>query len=134
MTKIVTWTGGCLCGKRHFTVSGPPAAVGYCHCKMCQRATGAACAVLVRFRQADVVWTAKPKIYRSSPIAVRGFCPDCGSPLFLQYDNDDFVRLTIGAFDQGDQLKPEGHYGVESRLPWDDCGKGLPEEETRERF
>ncbi|WP_318911581.1 GFA family protein (plasmid) [Sinorhizobium medicae] len=127
-------TGGCLCGKRRYAFKGPPSHVGYCHCSMCRRATGGPFTVLVRTEGSSVHWNTPPALYRSSPIAVRGFCPDCGSPLFLQYDDDPRLRFTAGTLDRPEGLAPTDHYGVESRLPWDDSGPGLPAEETKERF
>lgn len=128
------WTGQCLCGKRRYRAVGEPLAQGYCHCSMCRRATGGPFAVLVRFEAVD--WLdEEPAVYRSSPIAERGFCPDCGAPLFLRYDHDRRMRMTVGSLDRADLIKPEGHYGIESRLPWTrELGHGLPEEETKERF
>lgn len=128
------WTGGCLCGSRRYRFRAAPLAAGYCHCTMCRRATGGPFAVLVRAKLSEIVWSAPPAVYRSSPIAKRGFCPECGSPLFLQYDDDDVIRLTAGTLDHPERVSPSGHYGVESRLSWTDCGAGLPEEETKERF
>ena len=131
----VIWTGGCLCGERRYEFEGEPPHSGYCHCDMCKRATGAAFAVLVQARRGKFRWTNdKPAVYRSSPIATRGFCPTCGSPLFLQYDDDDLIRVTAGSLDRPEDIHPAGHYGVESRLPLADIGTGPPEEETKEKF
>jgi len=33
--------GGCFCGAVRYSVSGPPFAAEYCHCRMCQKSTGA---------------------------------------------------------------------------------------------
>mgnify|MGYP000285292272 CR=1 FL=1 len=135
MTDKELWTGGCLCGARRYEFDGAPPHSGYCHCNMCKRATGGAFAVLVQARRAKLKWTGPPPaVYRSSPIATRGFCPECGSPLFLQYDDDELVRLTVGSLDNPESIHPAGHYGVESRLSWADIGSGLPEEETKEKF
>ncbi|WEZ86092.1 GFA family protein (plasmid) [Rhizobium sp. 32-5/1] len=102
---------------------------------MCKRSTGGGFAVLVQARRASLTWSnGSPAIFRSSPIATRGFCPTCGSPLFLQYDGDGLIRLTAGSLDHPELIRPAGHYGVESRLQWADIGAGLPEEETKERF
>ncbi|UVC12483.1 GFA family protein (plasmid) [Rhizobium sp. TH2] len=129
------WTGGCLCGAMRYEFQGDPPYSGYCHCNMCKRATGGAFAVLVQARRGHLKWTkGQPSEFRSSPIATRGFCPECGTPLYLQYDDDELIRLTAGSLDHPEGIRPAGHYGVESRLAWADNGPDLPEEETKEQF
>ncbi|NKL79135.1 GFA family protein [Rhizobium leguminosarum] len=129
------WTGGCLCGSCRYEFAGDPPHSGYCHCDMCKKATGGPFAVLVQARIDDLAWTVgTPTSYRSSPIATRGFCGKCGTPLYLQYDGDELIRVTVGSLDHPEKIDPAGHYGAESRLDWADCGRGLPEEETQERF
>ena len=34
-------TGGCQCGAIRFALSKPPAKISICHCRMCQKASGA---------------------------------------------------------------------------------------------
>jgi hypothetical protein len=34
--------GGCLCGEVRFRITGKLGPLAYCHCKMCQRASGSA--------------------------------------------------------------------------------------------
>ncbi|WEK49315.1 MAG: hypothetical protein P0Y66_16455 [Candidatus Kaistia colombiensis] len=34
-------TGGCLCGRIHYTIDRSPRIVCHCHCRMCQLAGGA---------------------------------------------------------------------------------------------
>jgi hypothetical protein len=133
--KSMELTGGCQCGKRRYRANEPPTSIGYCHCNMCKKATGGPFALLVRFEPDSVEWLGtEPHTYRSSPIAERGFCPDCGTPLFLRYDDDARLRMTIGSLDHPEGFAPTHHYGVESRLPFIDCSAGLPEEETQESF
>ena len=128
-------TGGCLCGTVRFEAAGTPRSVHYCHCGMCRRATGGLFAVLVWWREDAVQWTGTyPHTRRSSPIAERGFCGACGSPLFLRYDGRDDIALTAGSLDEPQRFPARHHYGAESRLSWVDCGAGLPAKETRERF
>lgn len=121
--------GSCQCGATRFEAPAPTHA-NYCHCSMCRRATGSVVAAIAWAPAAQVRWTRPPRTYRSSPAAVRGFCGDCGSPLFLQYDGEDAIGLMLGAFDQPEPFPPGNHYGVEGRLSWVDIGRGLPERET----
>src|SRR5258706_12478783 len=37
MSKDKTYDGSCFCGAVQFTVSGEPAAMGYCHCDSCRK-------------------------------------------------------------------------------------------------
>ena len=49
------------------------------------------------------------KWYRSSDIAVRGFCGECGSTLFWQSDGRDYVAIAAGTVDGDTGLKITGH-------------------------
>ena len=128
--KITPITGGCLCGAVRFEVRGPPDTVGICHCRKCQRWTGTAFAVGVRFSRAQFRLTkGEPRFYRSSAIMQRGFCADCGSPLveYVATEKDaDGVWLSLGNFDDPSAFTPEHHFGVESQLPWVLFEDGLP--------
>jgi hypothetical protein len=74
--------GGCLCRKVRDSADAEPAFVGVCHCKNCQKALGAAFAVVaVPTATLNVQGTLKAfddqgdsgkKLYRR-------FCPECGS-------------------------------------------------------
>lgn len=122
--------GGCSCRRITFVSTAPPADVSWCHCGMCRRATGAAAAVLVWVAREAVVWSGAPSRHRTSTVAERGFCGRCGTPLYLQYDRSGEVALMLGAFDEPAALAPTHHVGVESMLPWNDCGAGLPRRAT----
>lgn len=99
---------------------------------MCKRATGGGFAVLVQARKSSLRWVAgKPFVYRSSATATRGFCGTCGAPLFLQYDGDKIVRLTVGLLDRPGDIFPGGHYGVKKQARLADLGAGLPMEKHR---
>lgn len=62
------------------------------------------------------------------------FLSDCGTPLFLKYDDDDVIRMTAGSLDRPDLIQPQGHYCVESRLGWADYQSELITKETKKRF
>ena len=81
--KNGVWTGGCLCGAWRYELEGEPPHSGYCHRNMCKRATGGAFAVLMQARRDKRRWTrGQPAVYRSSPIATRGFCPNTAAHCF----------------------------------------------------
>jgi hypothetical protein len=135
--------GGCLCGAvRYEIATGPQTGVDltallgtYCHCSMCRKATGGGYATLVSIPRKALRWTqGSPTLYRSSPLATRGFCQQCGSPLFYDGDAEKNLSVTVGSLDDPSCVKPDHHYGIESRLPWSDCGPDLPGRETQERF
>ncbi len=128
--KQMAITGGCQCGRTRFEAPQAPTGGNYCHCSMCRRATGSVVAAIGWVPLAGLKWSREPKVFRSSPAATRGFCPDCGSPLYLHYAGEAQVGLMLGAFDDPAPHPPASHYGVEARLPWVDIGQGLPARRT----
>ncbi|WP_083918492.1 GFA family protein [Mesorhizobium metallidurans] len=78
--------GRSLCSAVRYRLTSIPR-VHYCHCDMCRRATSSAFAVLAWISFDHLFWTSgRPKYRRSSQLAERRFCEDCGSPLTLAYD------------------------------------------------
>lgn len=123
-------TGGCLCGAVRFQCEGAPSLVSYCHCRMCQKATGSAFWVSANFPRAAVRWEGGLARRRSSPLAQRGFCATCGAPLTFEYDDGDHISISVGAFDDPDALAPQQHGGIESKLVWLNIADDLPVERT----
>lgn len=83
---------------------------------MCQRAVGNVAAAFVNVARADVTWTGSPAYFASSPIARRGFCAGCGTPLTFDYSDSDRIDLCVGALDDPSAARPTSHFGVESRV------------------
>lgn len=126
---MTTFTGGCQCGHVRFKVLGPLKNPHLCHCRMCQKAVGNAFAALVSPADDRIVWTkAEPKRFRSSNQAVRGFCPECGTP--LSYEASGGVALAMGAFDDPGAFAPAIQCGMEGKLPWVDGVASLPGSRT----
>ena len=135
-----THTGGCLCGAIRYEVTGPPSEVGYCHCRMCQKALGSVFGVFAIFSRPGFRFTAgEPAFYRSSPPKERGFCPACGSPLTMwnaDASNRPHVAIMLGTLDHPEQFSPAryagNHSGIESALPWLHIDDGLPRWRTED--
>jgi len=76
--------GQCLCGSVTIKVDGDHvAALGACHCLMCQRWTGT---VFMAFEAAagSVSVTGPAVTHQTSGFAERAFCSTCGSALWLR--------------------------------------------------
>jgi hypothetical protein len=123
-------TGGCQCGRVRFAFTGKPGQPSLCHCRMCQKAFGSFGAVLMDMRFSDFTWTrGEPGIFRSSSIVSRGFCRDCGTPLFMRDDGDPDIEIAVGTLDRpADVPNFRKQSAVESKLPWFDSLHLLPQE------
>lgn len=76
--------GECLCKSISITVDGDYiAAVGGCHCGICQKSNGVFWAAFQANAEAVSV-TGEVATYASTPFAHRTFCPTCGSNLWLR--------------------------------------------------
>jgi hypothetical protein len=80
-------TGGCLCGAVRYEVDAAPVRIVNCHCDDCRKATGAAFATNVFFKEDDIViLQGTPKTYQhtsdSGATMTKQFCDQCGSQLF----------------------------------------------------
>ena len=112
-------TGGCQCGAIRFALTAAPVKISICHCRMCQKASGAPFASFADIEKSDFSWTrGKPAAFKSSSIAERDFCRDCGTPLSFRRIDGERIEIMTGTFDRPDRVIPTRQYGTESRLGW----------------
>jgi hypothetical protein len=110
-----TMTGGCQSGGVRYSAQIASDDAYWCHCRMCQKATGGIAAAFVQVPVAAVTWLTEPDWYHSSPIARRPFCSACGTPLGFDFiDRSSDMDLTVGSFDDPSRFKPVAHAGAES--------------------
>jgi hypothetical protein len=118
-TPTMTWTGGCLCGAIRYEAKVTTSKNWYCHCRMCQKASGSVVSTSAIIPKSKLqIIKGDPKFYQSSQHIERGFCADCGSPMFFRPSNEDWISILSGTLDDPELAPPEGHYGVESRISW----------------
>ena len=104
---------------------------GYCHCRMCQKASGGPFAVGVYFCGEAFRFTrGEAKFYRSSDIAERGFCETCGSRLIYRPLGGPSIAVEVGSLDHPKEVSPGYHTGVESQVPWLTIDDDLPRMRT----
>jgi hypothetical protein len=126
-------TGGCQCGAVRYRISGQLGQAGFCHCRMCQKAFGSFGAPLVSVATEHFRWTrGTPALFRSSPVVQRGFCRDCGTPLFMLEDDYGPIEIAIGTLDDPSSCAPDHVVGIESKLRWADTLPTLPAKRTQD--
>jgi hypothetical protein len=130
MAKHVgTFEGGCLCGAIRFRcAAGDAPNTYYCHCRLCQRASGAPVVAWASYPAERVSFLkGQPAWHRSSPLALRGFCSHCGTPLAWQAETGkNQLALTLASFDHPDELPPSTHVWTESKMQWFAINDTLP--------
>lgn len=123
-------TGRCLCGDVCYEISQPVIGTGFCHCRMCQRFSGAPVTAFAVFPSEAVRFTkGEPTYYKSSLIYERGFCANCGSSLSGRYyapEVSDWIGIKTASLDHPEEFAPTWHLGIESKMPWFDIRDELP--------
>lgn len=128
-------TGGCQCGSIRFALSAAPSKVSICHCRMCQKAAGAPFASFADIDNGSFSWTrGKPAAFRSSSLAERDFCADCGTPLSFRRLGGPSIEIMTGAFDRPDRVVPTRQFGTEARLGWVVAIANLPSQTTLQNY
>ena len=126
------YRGGCLCGAVRYSFRGMPDWSAHCHCRSCQRATGAAFTtwVGVKTEQFEVT-SGQLAIYQSSPGVNRGHCGKCGTSLTYVAEErwPGQVSILAPTLDDPGIAVPTAHVHVKYKLPWVQLADGLPEHE-----
>ncbi len=120
--------GGCLCGALRFVVTAPALDAGYCHCRMCQKNSGAPVVAWATFPSTNFAWThGTPASYHSSAPAQRQFCSRCGSYLvFLSTKSPHEVSVNTASFDHPEKFPPRKHIYAAARIGWFRTEDALP--------
>lgn len=127
------WTGGCQCGAVRYALTQRPENACICHCRMCQKQFGNAFGAFADVPpQAFRLTRGEPGWFDSSDQASRGFCRDCGTPLFYKFLGSGRVAVSIGSLDRHSEVVPQAQYGIEAREPWFALLHLLPQTRTGE--
>ncbi len=122
--------GGCLCGTIRYRLTGEPGkeGAGYCHCRRCQRSTGAPVGAWVTFpKSALAILAGVPKTFASSAKAVRQFCPNCGTQLFFAFtEGPEDIDVSLASLDDPAVFPPTYHIWTGSQIPWFTITDNLP--------
>ncbi len=120
--------GSCLCGAVRFEVTGALPQPSACHCTICRKHTGhfeagtdvPRSTVTIKGSE-NLTW------YHSSEKVRRGFCTTCGSSLFFDPIQRDWIGIAMGAFDGPTNTKLAKHIFVANKGDYYDIADGIPQ-------
>ena len=140
----VSFEGGCTCRAVRYRMTDTPLFVHCCHCRWCQRETGASFALNAMI-EADrvVVSSGTPEQVMTPSNSGKGQkitrCPTCRIALWSNYagagDKVRFIR--VGTLDDPDRFPPDIHIFTMSKQPWVVIPPGahaVPEYYDRNKF
>ncbi len=117
--------GGCDCGFVRYRITTPPLFVHCCHCRWCQRESGASFALNALIEADRVIHlAAEPQLIDTPSNSGQGQkiarCPKCQVALWSNYSGAGpilrFVR--VGTLDNPNLLPPDIHIYTASKQPW----------------
>jgi hypothetical protein len=88
MSTTSSYSGSCFCGAVRFTVSGDPAAMGYCHCTSCRHWSAGPVNAFVLWKSDAVKVTQGAEqigTYNKTPQSARKWCKQCGGHIFTEH-------------------------------------------------
>jgi len=100
--KPILLTGSCQCGAVTYTSTHLPTHFTSCHCSTCRKLSGAPFLTFGDFPIESISFTGTlPKRKTYSDVAVRSHCPECGSPIGMQYNCEpEWMSITAGTIDE----------------------------------
>lgn len=117
-------TGGCACGAVRYETEATIEFAFECHCRKCQRATGAGHASAFALLAAEVRIAGRIKEFKASSDAgaatYLGFCPVCGSPMTSRTERfPERLYFHAATMDDPSLFKPQFVVFEEVAQPWD---------------
>ena len=128
-----SFDGGCDCRLVRYRMTARPLFVHCCHCRWCQRESGASFALNAMIESARVELTAgEPEMVLTPSASGKGQkiwrCPKCRIALWSNYAGaGDVVRFVrVGTLDDPDRFPPDIHIFTASKQPWVVLPPGIP--------
>ena len=128
-----SFEGGCDCRFVRYRMTDRPLFVNCCHCRWCQRESGASFALNAMIEAKRVELTAgEPEMVLTPSESGKGQriwrCPKCRIALWSNYAGaGDVVRFVrVGTLDDPDRFPPDIHIFTASKQPWVVLPPGTP--------
>jgi hypothetical protein len=127
---MADWTGGCLCGAVRYRLASAPFDAGWCHCRTCQLNSGSPAMAAGTVPVEDYVielGADKVGTVKSSDFGHRGFCRECGTPLYMSVDfQPETLDFSLATLDDPARIEPGFHIFYAERIAWAEPADDLP--------
>jgi hypothetical protein len=125
------YTGGCACGAIRYKISAEPVVMNDCQCRQCQRESGTGHLSHLIFPRSAVSVQGEAThwdlVGDNGTVKTRGFCPTCGSPVYMAFrDIPDVFVVRAGSLDDPSRYKPEKVIWSAAGYAWDHLDPALP--------
>jgi hypothetical protein len=126
------YTGGCACGAVRYDIAAEPVFQNHCQCGDCQHRSGTGHGSYLTFpSRADVKLTGKAThcdvVADSGNVKTHGFCPACGSPVYLTFAAmPDLFTVHAASLDDPGRFKPQAVTYTARGHEWDRVDPALP--------
>jgi hypothetical protein len=125
--------GGCTCRAVRYRMTSRPLFVHCCHCRWCQRETGASFALNAMIESGRVeLLKGEVEVVNTPSNSGKGQkisrCPTCRIAVWSNYAGaGDALRfIRVGTLDEPDRLPPDIHIFTSSKQPWVVLPPGAP--------
>ncbi len=125
------FSGGCACGAVRYECTAEPVFSWNCHCRDCQRASGSAFCPVSYVPKTALSSTGAVAYYEvqaeSGRAVRRGFCPQCGAPVFILAELvPELIGVWAASRDEPSRFQPVVNVWTASGQPWDEMQAVLP--------
>ncbi len=130
------YLGGCACGAVRYEISGEPIFSNHCQCRDCRRVSGTGHGSYLTFAdRKSVTVTGRAAHWDvagdSGGIKTHGFCPTCGSPVYLTFaGNPDLFTVHAASLDDPSRYTPQVVTYASRGLAWDTIDPDLTKFDT----
>ncbi len=133
MSESFSQEGGCACGGVRYRLIAPPLFVHCCHCRSCQRETGAAFALNALIEVDNLELLEGETVCIDTPSdSGRGQkihrCPQCHVALWSHYGGagEAIAFVRAGTLDDPDAAPSDIHIYTDSKQPWVTISHEIP--------
>lgn len=124
--------GGCQCGAARFELTAGPLGVYSCHCKDCQRTSGATHTISVVMKKEDVRFLGGEthvfdKSADSGRVVRMHGCAKCGTKVWNEpLAAPHMLVMKAGTLDDMSWAEPVGNIWTASKAPWVEIDPDVP--------